>query len=201
MFQKKIKEFGVFDRSSRVSNIQEFVYGDPDNEADRLLIRGLFSSNPTDGLSNLDLFYRLPYLLSLTVIEADINLLLVLLSQRDTYPKIRKLHLNFWRILLRDPIKTIFRKLPNLHSISIIDVNEFEICRRVLHAFLALRLDKPGIIHIRISGFCFNEIYSSDSDQEQLKNTFHEIFFRPTHGDILFDLSFTPSTQSIDLWF
>lgn len=198
---KKSRRIFSFDRSSRVSNIREFQYGNPTNEVDRLVMNELLRSNVTDYSFHLDLFYRLPYLSALTISEQHINLLLFLLNQRENYPKIRKIDLMSAKIIFRDSFQTILHKLPNLHCISVVNVNEFDTFRGFLHAFLTLRLDKPQIIYLCIGGLAFDEIYSTHSDNEQLKLIFQEIAFRPGDDDLPFDLSFTPSTRSIDLWF
>ena len=188
-------------RSLESPNIHRFVSRSLYHENDQWIGDKTVTVDRIISLSNLTLSTQLSRLSSFTVNSENIDSFITKLGQQQIYPKIRKLHCHFSIRKFLCHIQIIFRKFPYLRSISIGNVDRFDLVKPILDSILRRLSNRSLLIHLCISGSYFNEIYSMNPNEEDLKTFFSEIFLRPYHDDRPFSLSFTLSKQSVDIWF
>jgi len=150
--------------------------------------------------SNISLFFHLPRLSSFEVIENEMFSFLRIFSQNKSFPFIRKLKFDYWPQSLKKNTQQIFNIFPCLQSLSIGKVDEFDIFGDILEKFLVVLPNKQVIIHLRVGGLYFDEIFPAYLDDEQLKTNFEDIFIPVHKRKISYDISFDRNNRFIDIW-
>lgn len=182
------------------SNINRFLSNDVDDSiyyfADDLTL----TPNRIYFSSNISLLFYLPRLSSFAVTKDNMYSFLEIFSQRKTFPNIRKLQFACLPISLMNNNEQIFNIFPRLQSLSIDNVNEFEIFRNIFEKFFVLLSNTHVLIHLCISGLYFDDICPENLNNEQLKTNLEEIFIRSRRKKNSYDISFNRQNRLIDIW-
>jgi hypothetical protein len=101
---------------------------------------------------------------------------------------------------LKKNSQQIFNIFPCLQSLSIGKVDEFDIFGDILEKFLFLLPNKQVIIHLRVGGLYFDEIFPAYLDDEQLKTNLEDIFIPVHKRKNSYDISFDRNNRFIDIW-
>ncbi len=151
--------------------------------------------------SNISLLFHLPRLSSFVITKDNICSFIELFSQNKLFPNIRKLKFNYFPISLLKMSTEIFNRFPRLQSLSIDQIDEFEIFRNIFEKFFIELSNINLLIHLCLSGLYFDDICPENLDDQQLKINLEEIFIRSRRKLNSYDISFNRQNRSIDIWF
>jgi hypothetical protein len=183
------------------SNINRFLLNDADDSiyyfADDLTL----TPNRIYFSSNISLLFHLPRLSSFAVNKENIYYLLDLFSKNRSFPNIRKLQLACLPISSTKISTLIFRTFPRLKSLSINEINEFEIFRNTFDELFIRLPNTYALLHLCLAGLYFDDICPEDLYDERFKTNLQEIFIQSQRKMNSYDISFNRSNRSIDVWF
>ncbi len=151
--------------------------------------------------SNISLLFHLPRLSSFTVAKDSMCSFLEVLSQTKSFPNIRKLQLGFLPMSLWQMPTQIFRTFPRLRSLSIGQVDNFQIFRNIIEKLFIKLPNAHVLIHLCLIGLYYDDICPENLDDERLKTNLEHIFIQSRRKFNSYDISFNRQNRSIDISF
>lgn len=151
--------------------------------------------------SNISLLFHLTHLSSFITTGNEFYSLIDLYSQDKSIPNIHRLQINSFSSILLTKSEHILRIFPRLRSLSIDQVNEYEILTKIFDKFLPVLPNKQSIIYLRIGGLVFDEICLEFINDEQIMCNFENLFIPLFIRKNAYCISLNRKNRLVDFWF
>lgn len=122
------------------------------------------------------------------------------LSDSKTFPTIHYLQIDSTSIHLLNRIQEICRIFPCLRSISIIQVEHYEMLENTLSKFLNNLSNQQSIIHLRVSGTFFDEICQANLCNQHYKDNLIHLLPHVFERIGTYTIALDRNNRTIDFW-